>query len=40
MQEKIQAIILKTLANFGEEFEIDELKNPTLASKIYAPGGV
>lgn len=39
MQEKIQAIVLKILRDFGEEFEIEDLKNPSLDSKIYGTGG-
>lgn len=39
MQTKIENIIIKTLKNLSDEFEMKELENPSATTPIYGGGG-
>lgn len=39
MQTKIENIIIETLKNLSDEFEMKELENPSATTPIYGGGG-
>lgn len=39
MQTKIENIIIETLKNLSDEFEMKELENPSVTTPIYGGGG-
>lgn len=40
MKAKIENIIVATLKNLADEFEMKELQNPNTTTQIYGGGGI